>query len=377
MRGTTIHLRPKALAANLAVARRVAGTAKLIAMVKADGYGHGAPLVADAFASADWLGVAVVDEAIRLRAAGINTPLLVAEGLLDEEEVARLSDLGSIACVIHAPWQVDLLECLPENQSIEVWLKFDSGMHRLGMQESMLRRQLQRLSAIPRVRVTTLMTHLACADQADDSLSGQQIEAVQQLASELELEVSIANSAALLRYADASANWVRPGIMLYGGSPVSEVSAASLGLQPTMAFCARLLSINDVAKGERVGYGSRWQAQRVSRIGVATVGYGDGYPRAAADGTPVAVKTDAGVFIAPLAGRVSMDMITLDLTDIPSARVGDEVELWGDHVAVDDVAKQCDTISYELFCRLTSRPKRLIDNQDGTTTQQSVTRREN
>jgi alanine racemase len=263
--------------------------------------------------------------------------------------------------VVHSPWQVEQLATTALAASVDIWLKLDSGMHRLGMAEAELRRQYQRLLTLPRVAVTHVMTHLACADKADDGLSQQQIAACLRLAGELGLKASVANSAALLRYPDSLADAVRPGISLYGSSPFADPSAADLGLAVTQTFSARLIAVNAVAAGESVGYGSRWRAARPSRIGVVAVGYGDGYPRHAPNGTPVAVKTQAGVQRASLAGCVSMDMITLDLTDLPAAQVGDEVELWGDHVSVDEVAACCGTISYELFCQVTARPERLLE----------------
>lgn len=355
MRGTRLCLRPQALRANLARARELAQGMPVVAMVKANGYGHGLVLAARAFAVADRLGVAVMDEARQLRDAGIGTPILVAEGCFDADEVREARALKDVAVVVHSVWQAEQL--LATQVPLEVWLKLDSGMHRLGMPADVLRDQYRRLSAAG-VPVTTVMTHLACADKPEDHLSAHQLDACRALAQELGLRASMANSAALIRHADSRAGAVRPGILLYGSSPFADQSAAALGLQVTQTLTARLIAINPVATGESVGYGSRWQAMRPSRIGVVAVGYGDGYPRHAPNGTPVAVTTPAGVMRAPLAGCVSMDMITIDLTDMPQAQVGDPVELWGDHVGIDEVARAAGTISYELFCQVTDRPER-------------------
>lgn len=358
MRGTRLEVRPAALAANLELARRQAPDAELVAMLKANGYGHGLLTAARAFAKADRLGVALLEEASALRAAGIATPLLIAEGCFDVAELEEAARLGQVACVVHSPWQVAQLEAAQLTAPVTVWLKLDSGMHRLGMSEAMLREHLPRLNILPNVKVTHVMTHLACADKVDDVLSERQIATCLRLAQAFGLKASIANSAALLRYPASLAAAVRPGILLYGSSPFAERSATELGLAVTQRFSARLIAINEVAAGESVGYGGRWQAQQPSRIGVVAVGYGDGYPRHAPNGTPVAVLTAQGVQRAGLAGCVSMDMITIDLTSVPAARVGDEVELWGDHVSADEVATCAGTISYELFCQVTARPLR-------------------
>lgn len=364
MRGTRLYLRPSALRANLERARALAAGIPVIAMVKANGYGHGLVLTAQAFAAAERLGVAVLDEARQVRAAGIRTPLLLAEGCFDVVEVQEVALLQEVAVVVHSVWQADLLLAAEPAHAapLEVWLKLDSGMHRLGMPAEQLARQYDRLARQPGLNVTTVMTHLACADKPDDKLSALQVQACQQLAQRLGLESSIANSAALLRYPESHAASVRPGILLYGASPFAERSATELGLKATQRLVARLIAINTVAAGEAVGYGGQWHAKRTSRIGVVAIGYGDGYPRHAPNGTPVAIFTSAGVERAPLAGRVSMDMITVDLTDLLAAKVGDEVELWGDHISVDEVARAAGTISYELFCQVTARPERVQED---------------
>lgn len=360
MRGTCVTIKPHALEHNLAKARALAGAAEIVAMVKANGYGHGLLLAAHAFEQADWLGVAVFDEAERIRAAGINTKLLLVEGFFDQNEMQQIAALGRAACVVHSAWQVAMLAKCSSDLPLEVWLKLDSGMHRLGMQQAELLEQFAVLNSMPHIKVTTLITHLACADQTDDHTSSQQINQAIELAQKLGLTLSVANSAALYRYPQSKGAKVRPGIMLYGGSPLVGQSAHDLGLQPGMTFKARLLAINLVAKGETVGYGCRWRTEQDSKIGVVGVGYGDGYPRHAIDGTPLAIYTKSGAHRVPLAGRVSMDMVTVDLTAVPDAQVGDTVELWGSEISADEVAKCCGTISYELFCQITTRPERRV-----------------
>lgn len=353
MRGTFLEIRPRALTDNARRARALANGARVFAMVKANGYGHGLGLAARAFANAvDGLGVAVIEEAQALRHLGLAHPVLVAEGFFDADELALASRLHAEA-VVHSPWQVDLLAARPA--PLGVWLKVNTGMNRLGMAPDLARAQAARLRAIPGVRLLGVMSHFACADAEDDTFTDHQLAIADTLARELNVPLSAANSAALIRYPEARARRVRPGIMLYGSSPFPWRSAADLQLAVTQRFSARLIAINPIQAGDTVGYGATWRADAPGRIGVVAVGYGDGYPRHAPSGTPVAVNGRR----TRLVGRVSMDMITVDLTGL-DARVGDSVELWGDTVSVDEVAAACGTISYELFCQITGRPVRVI-----------------
>lgn len=353
-RGTRLELRPDALAANARRVRAFARDARVYAMVKADAYGHGLALAGEALApDVDGLGVAVLHEAADLRAHGYQGALMVLEGIFDPTELAEAADLD-LEVVIHAEWQLALLESEP--RPLRVWLKVNTGMHRLGVPAEQAPALLQRLDALAGVQLEGLMTHFACADQDDDPMTARQSDILTTLACKQDRPFSAANSAAVIRYPDTHGALVRPGIMLYGSSPFSGQSAAELGLAVTQRFTAPVIAINDVPAGGDVGYGATWRAPRDSRIGVVAAGYGDGYPRHAPSGTPVAVNGRR----TELAGRVSMDMITVDLTDLPDAQVGDEVELWGDTVAVDEVAAASGTISYELFCQLTQRVERVI-----------------
>ncbi|MEO1903812.1 MAG: alanine racemase [Alcanivorax sp.] len=354
MRGTRLELRPGALAHNARRARALAGGARVFAMVKANGYGHGLGLAARALAhQVDGLGVALMEEAQALRHLGLAHPLLVAEGFFDADELALAARLHA-EVVVHSPWQVDLLVAQP--RPVGVWLKVNTGMNRLGMAPDLARAQAARLRGLKGVRLLGVMSHFACADAADDTRTASQLALARALATELRVPLSAANSAALIRYPEARADRVRPGIMLYGSSPFAWRAAADLDLRPTQRFSARLIAINPVQAGDSVGYGATWTADGPGRVGVVAVGYGDGYPRHAPNGTPVAVNGHR----TRLAGRVSMDMLTVDLNGI-DARVGDEVELWGDVVGADEVAAACGTISYELFCQITARPVRVIN----------------
>ena len=322
MRGTVLELRPAALAHNARRARALADGARVLAMVKANGYGHGLGLAARAMANqVDGLGVALLEEAQALRHLGLAHPLLVAEGFFDADEL-RLAARLHAEVVVHSPWQVDLLA---------------------------------RLRGVPGVKLLGVMNHFSCADLHDDPHSDAQLAMAGALARELGVALTAANSAALIRYPEARADRVRPGIMLYGSSPFAWRSAAELDLRVTERFRARLIAINPIQAGDSVGYGATWRADGPGRIGVVAVGYGDGYPRHAPSGTPLAVNGQR----TRLVGRVSMDMLTVDLNGI-DARVGDEVELWGDVIPVDEVAAACGTISYELFCQVTARPVRVI-----------------
>lgn len=359
MRATRLQLRAAALVNNARCARQAAGAASLFAMVKADGYGHGLEFVGRTLAAeVDGFGVACLQEAHRLRAAGVDAPLMLLEGPFAADEIAAAAAIGA-ELVIHSDWQLALLEQAPRTAPLSVWLKVDTGMHRLGLPPARVAEAAARLRSQSWLTLSGLVSHFASADQPDDPLGAQQLACVQRLAAELDVPFSAANSAALLRYPASRGCRVRPGIMLYGSSPLLGQSAASLDLLPTQQLLADVIAINDVPTGDTVGYGGRWRAPRDSRIAVVSIGYGDGYPRHAPDGTPVAIQgVDGSWHQTTLTGRVSMDMLTVDVTDLPAAQIGSTVELWGDQVSVDDVAAHCQTISYELFCRLTARPRR-------------------
>jgi alanine racemase len=321
-------------------------------MVKANGYGHGLVLAADAMAGeVDGFGVAVLEEARVLREHGVSAPILVAEGFFDRDELEQARAL-SLEVVVHSAWQVALL--LEHPGPLRIWLKLNTGMNRLGLRPDMALEAAQQLIAAGMTPVG-VMTHFACADDAEDGRTESQLRQAVQVADALGLPLSTANSAALIRYPHARAQRVRPGIMLYGSSPFDWQSAAQLALRVSHRFTARLIAINPIQPGDTVGYGATWTAERPGRIGVVAAGYGDGYPRHAPSGTPVAVNGQPTMLV----GRVSMDMLTIDLTGI-QADIGDEVELWGDAVDVDNVARACGTISYELFCQITGRPERTI-----------------
>jgi alanine racemase len=361
MRGTRLELRSESLRINARRARALSGGAELFAMVKADGYGHGLRFAAESMQDdVDGFGVALLDEALLLRGYGIDAPLLLLEGVFDAAELVEAAHVGC-ELIVHSEWQVALFEETSLPAPVRVWLKLDTGMHRLGVPLADVDDLVTRLRACRQVSLAGMVSHFACADMPQDSLSVLQLQRVRDVADRHGVPFSAANSAAIFRHPDSAGLRVRPGIMLYGSSPFADRTAADLGLAVTQQLSARIIAINDVPAGDSVGYGSSWQAVRDSRIAVVAIGYGDGYPRHAPSATPVAVmNADNNWRRAALAGRVSMDMMTIDVTHLPLTRIGDTVELWGDQVSVDEVAQHCGTISYELFCRMTGRPERII-----------------
>lgn len=339
-----------ALRDNLATVRRLAPNSRVVAAIKANAYGHGLIPVARALADADAFGVARIEEAITLRAAGITKSVLLLEGVFSAEQLALAGQHG-FEIVVHTFEQLAMLERYSGEHRFSVWLKLDTGMSRLGFRLAdfaAARAALTRCSCVGQLR---LMTHLASAEQPDDAATKQQLQRFRALADAEQLERSIANSAGLIAWPDARVEWVRPGLMLYGISPFAHTDAAKLGLRPAMTLTTRLIAVREADVGDGVGYNAIWRAQRRSRIAVAAIGYGDGYPRGMRNGAPVLVNGRE----APLIGRVSMDMTTIDVTEFPQVKVGDEVTVWGDGLPVERVAAFAGTIGYELVCRVTAR----------------------
>jgi len=348
-----------ALRHNLEVARVRAPRSRIWAVIKANAYGHGMEETARALAAADGLAVARVEEAVRLRQAGVAAPLLVLEGALSPDEIG-LAFRDRLELAVHQPEQVRLLERAAPGHPLAVWLKVDTGMHRLGVAPAEASAILERLSRCSGVRQPPgLMTHLANADDPADPLSERQCERLLDLAPDWSGPLSIGNSAGILTCAASRTDWVRPGIMLYGASPIAGQSAAELGLRPAMTLTSRFIAVKRLERGDAIGYGGAWVCPEDMPVGVVGVGYGDGYPRHAPSGTPVLV----GGRRAPLVGRVSMDMISVDLRGLPDARVGDPVTLWGEGLPVDEIAGWAGTISYELLCHVSARVR--MDHLDG------------
>lgn len=349
----TIHM--EALQHNLQQARaRVGGGVQVVAVIKANGYGHGLITVAHALHQADLYAVGCLDEALQLRQVHIEKPILLLEGFEGEEELRAISQLN-LQTVVHSEQQWGLLQSLSLKQPITIWLKVDSGMGRLGFTPQQAEALLPELQAHPSISRVVLTSHFANADQPDHAMNRQQQECFEQCCVETDLPRSLCNSAALLSNPAAHVEFVRPGIMLYGSSPFADQTAASFQLKPAMTLQAPLIAIKSIKAGESVGYGSTWVAEQPTRLGVVAIGYGHGYPRQLPNGTPLLIR---GARV-PLVGRVSMDMITVDLTTLPEAEVGDLVTLWGEGLPVDEIAQQAGSISYELLCQLTSRVERV------------------
>lgn len=340
-------------------AKSLADQARAVAVIKANGYGHGAiPIARSMSGEVDAFGVASIDEALELRESGIRDPILLLEGVFEPDEFALVDRLG-LSTVIHSVYQLDWLAQANTSRGIECWLKIDTGMHRLGIPPTQTGPLFERLSNLPQCGDLVLMSHFARADETDSDATRRQLADFQQTCDGLAYPRSLANSAAILAWPQAHADWIRPGIMLYGASPIKNEIPTAAALRPVMQLASSLIAIRELDAGSAIGYGGRYRCANPTRVGVVACGYGDGYPRHAIDGTPVAVK---GVRTQVI-GRVSMDMITVDLTPVDSPRVGDPVELWGNTIPANEVAKASETIAYELFTSVTSRvPLRYADS---------------
>jgi len=334
---------------NLEIARRRAASSRVWAVIKANAYGHGLQRAAAALAAADGYAMLDFEEAIRLRLAGVDKPILLLEGFFSSQDLALVCEYR-LTPVVHCAAQLEMLEKTPLAAPFDAYLKVNSGMNRLGFALEDVRLAWNALEAHPQVRAVTLMTHFADADGAS-GVADQLAWFEEMVAPFKGVPRSLANSAALLRFPETHADWVRPGIMLYGCSPFADRSALELDLEPVMTLRTEIIDVQRLQPGERVGYGFTYTATSEMRVGVAACGYADGYPRHAPSGTPVLVG-DARTSIV---GRVSMDMICVDLSGIPGAGVGSPVTLWGEGLSADEVAASAGTLSYELLCALAPR----------------------
>ncbi len=342
----------QALRHNYQLARESSG-ARALAVIKADAYGHGAVRCAQALeAEADGFAVACIEEALELRAAGIRAPILLLEGFFEADELALIVE-HDLWCVVHALWQLEAIEQTTLGKPITVWLKLDSGMHRVGLHPADYQAAYQRLLASGKVAKIVLMSHFARADELNSSSASEQVAVFEAARQGLSAQVSLRNSPALLGWPQVPSDWVRPGIMLYGATPFEEANALAARLQPVMTLESKVISVRELPAGEPVGYGARFIAPKPMRIGVVAMGYADGYPRQAPTGTPVLVAGQR----SQLLGRVSMDMLCIDLTDVPQAGLGSTVELWGKNILASDVAMAAGTIPYQIFCNLRRVPR--------------------
>jgi alanine racemase len=341
-----------ALKSNLAIVRGRAPRSRVMAVIKANAYGHGLVAVAEALCDADSFAVARVEEGLALRTAGIRQPIVLLEGVFDREQLQAAAE-ADFELVVHIPEQVELLrDCIPPRPFV-VWLKLDTGMNRLGLKGEEFDAALAELRRLRSVaQPVRLITQLASADEPWAGVAARQLERFATLTRGQPGQRSVMNSAGLLNFPAARADWVRPGLLLYGVSPLAGSNGLDHGLTPVMTLNSRVIAVKRVAPGEQVGYGGSWTAGRPTILAVAAIGYGDGYPRSLASGSPVLVNGRRAV----LAGRVSMDMIGIDVTDLdPEPRLGDPVVLWGRGLPVEEVARWAGTVPYELLCGISQR----------------------
>ena len=340
----------QALRHNFGVARRHAGLARIWSVIKADAYGHGLLGSAEALRElTDGFALLDLEDAVELRDAGVRHPVLLLEGFFEPDDLPVVAEYR-LTPVIHSPEQIDMLKRAGLPVRIPACLKLNTGMNRLGIRLEDFEQMLSELRAIPAVGEVTLMTHFADADM--ERGIGEQLARLEPVLARHRLPACLANSAALLRFPEACRDWVRPGIMLYGSSPFpARKSAAQLGLKPVMTLGSEIIAVQELRPGDRVGYGGIYIAPGAARVGVVACGYADGYPRNAPNGTPILVDGRRTTTV----GRVSMDMLAVDLTRLPGAGVGSKVVLWGEGMPADEVAEAAGTISYELFCALARR----------------------
>jgi len=352
------HIDLSALTFNLSQARHAAPDSRVMAVIKADGYGHGMIEVAAALEAADAFAVISLEEGLLLREAGIEKPVLLLEGVFAADELA-VAARYRFELVVHHALQMDWMEVLDAAADLTVWLKVNTGMNRLGFPPDEALAAWDRLAEIPQVAAQRWMSHFACADEPQHVANARQEAIFRELYTQREAPRSLANSAALLSRPASQFEWIRPGIMLYGASPMAAGRQASpVELRPVMTLKSELIAVNHCRQGDAVGYGQAWVCPEDMPIGVIAAGYGDGYPRHAQPGTSVLVNGES----APLVGRVSMDSLCVDLRTQPQARVGDSVVLWGRGLPVETVAEAAGTISYALLCGVTSRVPRVYES---------------
>lgn len=358
-RAATATINLDAFRHNYRLAKSVAPTQQAVAIIKADGYGHGAIKLAFALENeADAFGVACIEEALELREAGIKKPILLLEGFFTADELPVISE-NNFWCALHSLEQIDVIAQSNLSQPINIWLKMDSGMHRLGIMPEDYRSAFEQLNALDQVNEIVLMSHFASADDFVSSVTGQQIKCFDEACQDLDAPVSIANSAATLGHDAARRAFQRPGIMLYGATPFDNPHPLADQLQAVMTLTSEVIAVRDLKPGDGIGYSYRFVCEQPTKVGTVAMGYADGYPRHAKDGTPVMVNGQRTTII----GRVSMDMLTVDLTHVKDAKVGAKVELWGDNLPAAQVAPYADTIPYTLFTGITRRVHKKYINE--------------
>ena len=341
----------KALKHNFLRIKEFAPHSKVMAIIKADAYGHGIVRVAKTLSNADAFGVACLEEAEQLRAASIKTPIILLEGPYKPNDISSIIKLN-LDVVIHSKYQLEILEKTKIEGKVKVWLKIDTGMHRLGFPYNDTEKVLKRLISCKNVDSTPiLMTHLATANEKNHDLTKKQLDSFKHASKIMQIERTVANSAAVINLPETHLDWIRPGLMLYGVSPLIDSFGHDHGLKSVMTLESEIISIQSLSKGESVGYGATWRCPENMPVGIIAAGYGDGFPRHAKSGTPTLVNNVR----CPLIGRSSMDMLTIDLRNQPNAKIGDRVVLWGQSLPIEEIAAYADTIPYELLCGVHKR----------------------
>lgn len=339
-----------ALKHNYQRVKELAPHSKVMAIIKADAYGHGLVRVAETLTDVDAFGVACLEEAEQLRDASITKPIVLLEGPHKAIDLSRIVQLN-LDIVLHNDDQLRQLEQVVIDEPLQVWVKVDTGMHRLGFPIENMDDVLNRIASCANIKKPVrLMTHLATANEPENPLTQQQLDQFKQVSDGNEFEKTIANSAAVINFPETHFDWIRPGLMLYGVSPMEDDGSA-YGLKPVMTLESEIISIKQLHKGDPVGYGATWRCPEDMPVGVVAAGYGDGFPRHAKSGTPLLVN---GIRCS-LIGRASMDMLTIDLRNQPEAQIGDKVVLWGEGLPIEEIARHADTIPYELLCGVHKR----------------------
>ncbi len=342
---------------NLQRVRQLAPKSKVLAMIKANAYGHNSIGVAKALEGVDALGVARLNEAMTLASAGIKTPIVLMEGCFNIDELQQASDMQFEIVVQNSLQLSQLLSLQNVSNPIKVWLKLETGMHRVGVPTDQVPSMMAQLISCKHVSdELTLVSHFACADEPEHPQNQQQLDVFNKVTANLDIKRSCANSAATVALPESHFDWVRPGLMLYGNTPLLNKTSEECGLKPAMTMRSQVIAVNDIEAGASVGYGANWTSDKNSRIAVIAMGYGDGYPRHAKNGTPVLINGKR----YPMVGRVSMDMLTVDIGIESEVSIGDPVILWGPELPAEEVAEYADTISYEMFCNLAGRVKRIF-----------------
>ena len=343
-----------AILSNLRLARSLTPRSPTIAVVKSDAYGHGAIRVASYLDDyTDAFGTTSLKEALALRGAGVMKPILLLEGFFNPSEIPLIVE-HQLWITVHCDEQIKSLAETPANSRLHVFLKLDSGMHRLGIAPENYVSAYKYLSSLPQIEQITLMSHFACADELENPMTTQQLQLFQETISEIDASTSLANSPFILGWPVPSGDIIRPGLMLYGASPFHKPHPNATQLETAMSLSTEVIAIRDITSGSSVGYSNKWTAERPSRIGTIALGYGDGYPRHAPSGTPVFIQGGQ----IPIVGRVSMDLVTVDLTKQPNTKIGTEVEVFGQNLSINEIASWCDTIPHTLMTGLTSRVPR-------------------